>query len=106
MAATVEDIFAEIAAHMIKGLMIHDQMADYYCILNLKGYAKCHEYHYWEESKNYLYLKHYYFKHHSKLLKEVAIENPKMVPASWFNYTKEDVDVNTKRNAVKTGLEK
>lgn len=79
---TIEDIFAELAAHMIKGLMVHDQMRDYYDFLNLKGYAKCHEYHYWEESKNYLCLKHYYFKHHNRLIKEMPIENPKIIPSS------------------------
>ena len=43
---TLEEIFSELAAHAIEGMMIHDQMITYYCFLSLKGYAKCHEYHY------------------------------------------------------------
>ena len=104
--ATVEEIYSNISAHMVKGLMIHDQMASYYYFLNLEGYGKCHEYHYWEESKNYLCLKKYYFKHHEKLIKEKSIENPQIIPSSWINYTKEQVDINTKRSSVKSGLEK
>ena len=41
--ASVEDIFANLSAHMIEGLMIHDQMASYYKFLNLRSYAECHE---------------------------------------------------------------
>lgn len=102
----IEDLFAKIAAHMIKGIMMHDQMANYYSFLNLKGYAKCHKYHFLEENKNYIHLKHYYLKYHRKLIKEFPVEDPKVIPSSWYSYKKEDIDINTKRNAVKTGLEK
>ena len=27
---TVEEIFSQLAAHMIEGLMVHSQMSDYY----------------------------------------------------------------------------
>lgn len=104
--ANVEDIFANLSAHMVEGLMVHDQMASYYKFLNLHSYAECHEEHYWEESKNYLCLKDYYLKHHKKLIKELPIANPKIIPANWYNYMKKDVDITTKRNAVKTGMEK
>ena len=86
--------------------MIHDQMSSYYDFLNLCGYQKCHEYHYWCESASYLKLKHHYFKYHSKLIKEKQIDNPNAIPKSWYNYEREDVDVSTKRNGVKAGLEK
>ena len=43
---TIEEIFSELAAHAIEGMMVHDQMMSYYCFLNLKTYAKCHEDHY------------------------------------------------------------
>lgn len=80
--ATVEEVFAKVAAHMVEGLMLHDQMSSYYDFLNLEGYAKCHEYHYWCENKNYICLKHYYTKHHSKLLKEIPVTDPSFIPAS------------------------
>ena len=103
---TVDEIFSELAAHMIKGIMIHDQMSSYYDFLSLCGYQKCHEYHYWCENASYLKLKHHYFKYHNKLIKEKEIENPNLILKSWYNYTRSDVDISTKRNAVKSGLEK
>lgn len=103
---TVEEIFAELSAHMVKGLMIHDQMANYYCFLNLKGYTKCHTYHYLRENKDYIELNHYYHVHHNRLIKERPIENPKVIPNSWYAYARNDVDTTSKRNGVKAGLEK
>lgn len=103
---TVEEIFAEVSAHMIKGLMIHDQMSHYYCFLNLKGYSKCHKYHFLKENQDYMELNKYYLHHHSRLIKEKPIEDPKVIPNSWYAYNREDVDATTKRNAVKTGIEK
>ena len=103
---TLEEIYSELSAHMIKGLMVHDQMAHYYCFLNLKGYAKCHTYHYLCENKDYMELNHYYHKHHNRLIKEKPISDPKLIPNAWYAYQRVDVDATTKRNAVKTGLEK
>lgn len=103
---TIEEIYSELSAHMIKGLMVHNQMANYYCFLNLKGYAKCHTYHYLCENKDYMELNHYYHKHHNKLIKDKPVTDPKIIPNSWYAYVRADVDATTKRNAVKTGLEK
>lgn len=79
---TLEEIFSELAAHMIKGLMIHDQMQSYYCFLSLKEYARCHKEQYREESEDYLRLKKHYFKYHNRLIKERSIDNPNLIPKS------------------------
>ena len=50
---TVEQIFSEIINHMVKGLMVHEHLANYYDFLGLQGYRQCHEYHYKEESCSY-----------------------------------------------------
>lgn len=78
----IEEIFTELSARMIEGMMIHDQMLTYYCFLNLKGYAKCHEYHYWAETISYGKIKKHYFKFHNKLIKEKEIKNPNLIPKS------------------------
>ena len=77
---TLEEIYSELSAHMIKGLMVHDQMAKYYGFLNLKGYAKCHAYHYLCENKDYMELNRHYSKHHNRLIKEKPISDPKLIP--------------------------
>lgn len=40
---TVEEIFTELSAHMIQGLMFHDQINSYYLFLGLNKYACDHE---------------------------------------------------------------
>lgn len=103
---TIEEIFSGIAEHMVKGLMVHEQLANYYDFLGLQGYKKCHECHFFEESKTYRKLCHYYIKTYNKLIPEMRFENPEVIPVSWYQYTRQDVDIKTKRNAVQTGLNK
>ena len=101
---TVEEIFSELSAHMIKGIMNHEEFANYYDFLGLKGYKKCHEYHFYDEMNNYRKLVKYYINHYSKLIPFVPIEQPDIIPSSWYSHIREDVDPTTKKNAVKTGL--
>ena len=103
---TVDEIFRELSSHMIKGVMIHDQLADYYDFLNLHGYKRCHEYHAKCEMCGYRHLHRYYINHYNRLVEEENIPNPDTIPASWYRYTRQEVDANTKRNAVKNGIEK
>lgn len=101
---TIEEIYADIAAHMIKGMMIHEQLANYYDFLGLGGYKRCHEYHYIEETVEYRRVCRYFINHHNKLIPEKPIENPNIIPESWYKYSRQDVDSATKKNAVKNGL--
>lgn len=103
---TIEEIYSELNEHMIKGLMIHEQMANYYDFLGLCGYKRCHEYHYYEENHNFRKLNRYYINHHNKLIPETRIDNPNIIPESWFKYSRNDVDASTKMNAVKNGMTK
>ena len=102
----VEEIFKTLSSHMVKGVMIHNQMADYYEFLNLHGYKRCHEYHGLCEMRLYRKLHRYYIDHYNKLIEEENIENPDVIPTSWHKYTRQEVDAGTKRNAVKAGIEK
>ena len=102
----VEDIFSQLIAHATEGLMTHAQLAEYFDFLGLKGYAKCHTYHYFAESVNYKCLCEYYIKHYNKLPIELSVSNPKVVPESWFKYNRKDVDSSTRKNAIATGFDK
>lgn len=103
---TVEEIFSNLAAHMAKGLMIHSQISRGFGFLNLRGYQKCHEYHYFEESYNYYNLHDFYLRHYNKMIEEPAAEAPQILPQSWYKYNKSDVDAGTKRNAIKDFMKK
>ena len=103
---TVEEIFSEMSGHMIKGLMFHDQMSDYYDFLSLRGYKRCHEWHYKTEMCGYRKLHRYAINHFGKLIEEKRVEDPEAIPQSWYRYNRNEVDAGTKRNAVKAGVEK
>ena len=99
-----EELFAKISAHMVKGIMFHAQMADYYDFLGLRGYKRMHEYHYFEESMMFRALHRYYINNYCKLISELVSENPHSIPENWLRYSREEVDNNTKRNAIKTAF--
>ena len=100
----ISEIFSELSNHMVKGMMLHDQMANYYKFLGLSGYAKCHEYHFMKETDDYRKLQRYFISHYNKLIPEERFDNPNVIPENWYNYTRQDVDASTKKSAVKTGL--
>lgn len=102
---TVEEIFSRLSTHMAKGLMIHNQIANGFGFLNLYGYRRCHEYHYFEESKNYFCLRNYYFDNYGKLIPENSIGEVNIVPQLWYKYTKSDVDIATKRKEIRNLFE-
>ena len=102
----VKEIFDHLAQHMIKGMMIHESLANYYDFLGLGGYKRCHEYHYMLETIEYRGLCRYFINHYSMLIPDSRIDTPNIIPESWYNHVREDVDVNTKRSAIKSALEK
>ena len=102
----LKEIYSTLAAHMIQGMMVHDQMANYYDFLGLKGYKRCHEYHFLKETMNYRSLNRYFINHHNALIPEAEVSDPGLIPESWFGYVRSDVDMATKQNGVKTGLTK
>lgn len=102
----VSEMFSDISAHFVRGMMFHDQMADYYDFLQLRGYKRCHEYHFKAESCNYRKLHRYYLNHYNKLIPETRVDDPQAIPDSWYKYARSDVDTQTKKNAISTALDK
>ena len=103
---TVEEIFKNLSTHMIKGVMIHEQMANYYDFLNLHGYKRCHEYHMMKEMCSHRSLCRYYINHYNKLIPEDEFDTPAFIPESWYSHVRQDVDTATIKTSVKTGLVK
>lgn len=102
----VDKIFSELNDHLLKGLMFHEELANYFAFLSLEGYSCCHEYHYEDESRSYRELNKYYITHYNKLIqKKGGLDAPQLIPANWHAYTRKDVDTNVKRNAVKEAMQ-
>ena len=104
---SIDEIFSKMSAHMVKGMMVHEQLMNSYLFLGLKGYAACHEYHYLEETKGHLELLKYCTDHYSSLIKETFDRSdvPEIIPTSWFNFTQDTVDSNTRKQAMKAALD-
>ena len=90
----IEEIFHELANHMMKGILLHQELIHYYDFLHLCGYKKCHEYHYLEENQGYRKLYHYYVKHYNKLIELENVERPNIIPDSWYKHKKKMLILN------------
>ena len=40
------------------------------------------------------------------LIPDTRVDTPDVIPESWYNHVRSDVDITTKQNAVKSGLKK
>ena len=103
---TVEEVFTKLAIHMKEGVRMHQALAEAYNFLGLYGFAKCHTYHYMEELKGYECLLWYYSTRYHKLLDTTNVPMPDVIPNTWYKYNTMEVDVSTKRNSVKSMMEK
>ena len=103
---TVEEIFAALAAHMAKGIQIHNAIAAAFGFLNLHGFQRCHEYHFLEESKSFRALQNFYLDTYHKVIPIGAIEAVDIIPTNWYKHIIADVDINTKRNGIKELMKK
>lgn len=106
---TVEEISSIIAQRLLQGSMHHQSFAKYYSFLGLQGYRLFHEYQYYCESMNYLNFSFYFLQHYDRFIPKFSIEslsNFTVIPDNWYDYSRIDMDVNTRRNAVKNGLQK
>lgn len=99
------ETFARLSQHMVKGIMIHTEFADYYLFLNLPGYAACHRYHAKSESKSRHELHEYYITHYGKLIQHQAQSAVDVIPNNWFSYSRVDVSPSDIAAAVRKGLE-
>lgn len=106
---SLEEICGLIAQRLLQGSMTHQQFTKYYSFLALQGYKKCHEFHFLSESCSYEKFVSYFIQHYNRLVPKYSFDTIftlTIIPENWYSYSREDVDINTKRNAVKNGLEK
>lgn len=101
----VEEIYEQAASNMIKGIMTHEQLCQFYDFLGLNQYKKCHEEHLSKEYSYFRKLNTYYINHYNELIKETEIQNSKIISPSWYNHKRQDVDTDTKRASVEKGCE-
>lgn len=103
---TVEEIFQQLSERQIKGVMFHDYLVDYFSFLNLHGYKRMSEYHADHEMKSFRKIHSYFIDHYNKLVPDIRFENTEVIPQSWYEHVKSDVDINTKRTGVRDAFVK
>ena len=104
-----EEICKLIAQRLLQGCMNHEQFANYYDFIGLKGYKLFHEYHFFEQMHGYREFMTYYIEHQDKLISDYTADSLtsfSILPSNWYDYKREDMDINTRRSAVKSGIEK
>lgn len=103
---SIEEVFKELSARFVEGMMFHDKMNAYFNFLFMEGYAELHKYHFMEETKGYRDVQDFHFQHFGRFIEEKRIEFKSPIPENWLRYTRKDVDTAEKKNGVKAGFEK
>lgn len=100
-----KEIFAAVNRRQITALMFHDDMADLFDFLGLRGFKRMHEYQFFEESAEHRALKRYYLNHHGELIPEEELDRFEVIPSDWYKYTRMDVSAPVRKQAVQRAME-
>lgn len=100
-----EEHFIKILNLKLEGVMFHDEMADVFAFLNLKGFMELHKKQMFEELEETCEIKKYYLKHYHKMLKANPNSNINVYPASWAGHSNMEIDAATIKNYTKNMLE-
>lgn len=103
---TASEIFSKLNEHQLTGMMFHEEMADYFDFLNLMGFKRMHEYHFLLETCEMRGVHRYYLNHFNRLIPDAQLTNPSVIPTSWYNYERCDVDASTKKKAIRDSFSK
>lgn len=86
--------------------MVHDDLAQYYDFLAIHKCRDMHERHAKEEFCNYHKICRHYMSTHNKLLPNIRATQQEVIPEGWMRYSRDDVDLATKKQGMKNGLTK
>lgn len=100
----INEILGKLADRQVGGMMIHEQMADLFDLLNLHGYKRWHEYRFLEESINMRLTKRFCVAVADKIALTSDITDPKGLPSIFINKLRKDVS--DKLDIVKGAFEK
>lgn len=100
------EVFNDISKRIIKGVMFHEQMADYFDFLNLQGFKRWQEYRFFDESAELRGVHRYALNHCNKLIDDGDVTATRYIPMSWYSNSRMQVDTSTRKQAVKEAFEK
>lgn len=100
-----KDVYSMVNARQVGALMFHDEMADLFDFLGLRGFKRMHEYQYFVESAEHRALKRYYLNHHGMLLADTNIKEVSVIPDDWSQYCRWDVTPAIRKQSVQKALQ-
>lgn len=101
MARTYKEIFCDLKADKIKGIMYHEQLRNAFNLLNLGGFKRWQEFRLGKETKELIDTNRFFVEEYGMLIDDSIIDDPKAIPKSWFNIERNSIDTSTIRRAVK-----
>ena len=90
---TLNEIFSELSTHMISGMMVHEQLMVRYWLLNLPGYAKCHEYHYLSETIGHNRLLEFVTNRYDYLVSPGVPSDPGLISKKLYETRRDHVSI-------------
>lgn len=102
---SIKELYGTVNKRQITALMFHDEMADLFDFLGLKGFKRMHEFQYLSESVGHRLLKRYYLNHHGMLLPDDGVTPVDVIPDDWYKYTRMDVTPAVRKQAVQKAME-
>lgn len=97
-------IFSDINAHMVSGVMLHDQLYQMFLFLRLYKFAKEQKKRYDEETKSRRALNKYYICHRGCMLSDSKVNASSVIPIEWYQKSRYDMQPEDIRKAVNFAL--
>lgn len=66
-----------------------------------RGFKRMGEYHFFKDSAELCGLHRYAINHCNKIIFDAPIEAIRVIPASWESYTRQEVDMSSRKRAIK-----
>lgn len=84
-----EKVFCRIKSRSVKGLMIHNDLFEYFTYLGLQGFACEQRCRYIDESIEYVYMEEWYINHYGTFIPETDFVIEKIIPDSLRSHGRE-----------------
>lgn len=97
---SVKEIFSNLSAHMLKGIMFHNDMADYFNFMGYKGFKRMQEYAFICENLEYRRLNRYAINHLGALIPKTNTSAETHIPSALYTMSRENMDSNAHKNAL------
>ena len=100
----VHEIFAQISAHQVEGMMLHSDMADYFTFLGAEKMAQLHAERFCKEAKCMHKTHEYFITHYGEILRPNTVGAHSWIPEAWDNVRRAEVESGAREKAIREGV--